>query len=270
MTNPRPRFEAAPRVVVALCIIAVGVWWTAANLGWAVPVDVEKYWPCALIIIGVVKMASAGTTGGRVFGLVVTLVGGWIMVDRLYNIRFHVDDWWPLLLVLWGMALLSTKGHRRRVVGVVIPKADGTMAGGSPGSTIANATFANTAGAASPAVDAAEPGRIVDETVSAFAFWSGSRRRVASTMFRRADLAAVMGGVTLDLREAATATGEAVVDVFAMWGGINIRVPPDWIVSNEVVAVMGGTDDRSTGAPGARHRLIVRGFVIMGGVEIKP
>lgn len=108
-----------------------------------------------------------------------------------------------------------------------------------------------------------------DRDATEFAFWSGVRRRIATPNFRRADLTAVMGGIELDLRQAATGSEPAVVDVFVMMGGVDIKVPPDWDVSNQVVAVMGGAADRSAGTKDARKRLIVRGLVIMGGVEIK-
>lgn len=254
-------YVAPPRIVVALCVIALGVWWTAANLGWAAPVDLGKYWPVILIVIGLAKVASASAAPGRLWGAMIAILGGWIMVDRLYNIPFHIDDWWPVLLIGWGVLLLMG-GSRRR-------GSSATMGEGTPGRSSAAGSGGTFPGSA--AAEAAPRGTpSVDDTVSAFAIWSGCRRRIASATFRRADLAAVMGGVTLDLRQASTATGEAVVDVFVVWGGINIRVPPDWVVSNEVVAIMGGTDDRSTGTQPARHRLIVRGYVMMGGIEIKP
>lgn len=254
------RLPVAPRVVVALAVIALGVWWTAANLGWAESVDIGLYWPVVFIVIGLAKLSSSATGAGRSLGGLFTIVGVWIMADRLYNIPFHIDDWWPVLLIGWGVLLLFGGGRspRAAAVGVGMPgRAEGPAFGG-PAAAQGGAPSDTRATAASG-----------DDVVSAFAIWSGTRRRIASTAFRRADLTAVMGGVTLDLRQASTATGEAVVEVFVMWGGINIRVPPDWIVSNEVVAIMGGTDDRSTGTPASRHRLVVRGFVMMGGVEIK-
>ena len=99
--------------------------------------------------------------------------------------------------------------------------------------------------------------------------WACKQRRVSSTTFRHADLTAIMGGIELDLRQAATANGEAVVDLFVMWGGVEIWVPPDWAVSNQVGLLMGGAEDKSSGTQDARHRLVVRGFVLMGGIEIK-
>jgi predicted membrane protein len=112
-----------------------------------------------------------------------------------------------------------------------------------------------------------EPGT-TDQSISDLAFWSGIERKVTSSLFRRADVTAVMGGVQLDFRQAAI-NGEAVVDVFVVMGGVEIKVPPDWIVSNQAIAIMGGASDKSTGPSDSRHRLILRGFILMGGVEVK-
>ncbi len=104
--------------------------------------------------------------------------------------------------------------------------------------------------------------------ISDFAFWSGVERRIKSPAFKRGEFTVVMGGIEVDLREAAT-TGDAVIDVFVVWGGLEIRVPPDWSVSNQVVAILGGAVDKSTGSRDAKNHLLLRGFVLMGGIEVK-
>ena len=98
----------------------------------------------------------------------------------------------------------------------------------------------------------------MSQSLSEFAMWSGLQRRVASPAFRRAELTAIMGGIELDLRQAGTENGEAVIDVFVMWGGIEITVPPDWAVSNQVTPILGGSEDKSTGTQQSRNRLIVK------------
>ncbi len=112
-----------------------------------------------------------------------------------------------------------------------------------------------------------EPG-MTDQSISDLAFWAGIERKVTSSLFRRADVTAVMGGVQLDFRQAAI-NGEAVVDLFVVMGGVEIKVPPDWIVSNQAIAIMGGASDKSAGSSDSRHRLVLRGFIMMGGVEVK-
>lgn len=112
-------------------------------------------------------------------------------------------------------------------------------------------------------------GMTSEDRISDLAFWSGIKRRVSSRTFRRADLTAIMGGIEIDFRPAATAGGEAVVDVFVVMGGVEITVPPDWAISNQMMAIMGGVDDRTTGTQTSANRLVLRGFVMMGGVNIK-
>lgn len=106
------------------------------------------------------------------------------------------------------------------------------------------------------------------QTISDLAFWGGVERRVSTSLFRRADVTAIMGGVQLDFRAAAI-NGDAVIDLFVFMGGVEIKVPPDWVVSNQVVAIMGGASDKSMGSVDSKHRLTLRGFVLMGGVEVK-
>jgi hypothetical protein len=94
-------------------------------------------------------------------------------------------------------------------------------------------------------------------------------RSSSSPSFRGGDLNAFMGGVELDLREAAIEESPAVIDVFAMWGGIEIKVPERWNVDPRVTALLGGFEDKTRGSADAQERLVVRGLVLMGGVEIK-
>jgi len=231
LPGSQPGRRITAQAVVGIGIITWGLLLTAANVGWLDLREIWRYWPLIVIAAGLTRFFNACTLSGRVTGGIITFVGAWWLADNFDLVSVHVWDWWPLLFVLMGIMLILRSGPAIRANR------------GVPTST--------------------------DETISAFAFWSGVRRRVASTVFRRADLTAVMGGIELDLRGAGTANGEAVIDVFAMWGGIELRVPPDWSVSNQALAIMGGVDDKSAATADARHRLIVRGLVIMGGVEIK-
>jgi len=224
-------FGMAPRAVLGLIIIAVGLLLTAGNVGWLDPDEVWRvlrYWPLGLVVLGAVKIVVGRDRSSRLTGSLLAALGLWVLAQQMYDVRIHLSDWWPILLIGFGILVISRAWR-----------------GGGFGST--------------------RP----DQGMSEFAFWSGVERRVTSSAFKGATLTAIMGGIELDLRPAATATGEAVIDVFALMGGVEITVPPDWVVSNHILAIMGGSEDKSAGAPDARHRLILRGVVVMGGVEIK-
>lgn len=101
------------------------------------------------------------------------------------------------------------------------------------------------------------------------AIMSGFTRRGVWTVPRELQVAAVMGGADLDLRQAAWSGSECVITVFAFWGGVNVVVGPEVDVRMEGAGIMGGFDGPSGGplAPGAPV-LRVRGVAIMGGVSV--
>jgi predicted membrane protein len=115
------------------------------------------------------------------------------------------------------------------------------------------------------------------ETVSAeqpkiTAVFSGASRRISSKSFKGAKLAAVFGGIQLDLREAIIETSPAILDVTAVFGGIEIKVPRDWSVEFQTSAALGGTnDERKPGEPvsGTAPRLLITGTTVFGGVSVK-
>jgi len=98
----------------------------------------------------------------------------------------------------------------------------------------------------------------------------GFDRKITSKEFQNGEITAFMGGGKLDLREAAPAGGQAVLNVFALMGGFEIIVPETWSLSLEVMPFMGGIEDKTrTPANPSAPRLVLRGFVMMGGVDIK-
>jgi len=82
---------------------------------------------------------------------------------------------------------------------------------------------------------------------------------------------AVMGGVSLDFREALLSPGETEVWVFTLMGGAEIIVPPGLTVESDGVAILGGFEHREEASvsedPNAPI-LRIRGLAVMGGVEV--
>lgn len=238
----RATFRLTPQIILGLAIIAFGAALTADNLGYADASRILEWWPVGIILVGVTKIFQGSSGSGRVLGGVITFVGVALLGESLDV--FRIWAWWPVALIGLGL--------------VIVFRAMGGSRAAAPGS--------GSAGLTAPGGPAVMTG---ESRLSELAIWSGVQRRVSSPVFRHADLTAVMGGIELDLRQAGTGGGEAVIDVFVMWGGIEITVPPDWAVSNQVVPIMGGAEDKSTGTQTSQNRLILRGVAIMGGVEVK-
>jgi predicted membrane protein len=219
-----------PQLLFGLIIIAVGVLLTFDRLGL---IDARYYlrlWPAALILIGVVKLWHARDgMGGAVGGFLFTVAGTWLLLERTEIIRLSFWDLWPALLVFLG--------------GVLVWQALTRPNARRPVNS--------------------------NQTVHAVAVMGGVARGNNSPAFRGGDVAAIMGGCEIDLRQASI-DGDAVLDVFALWGGIEIRVPEDWTIVLRVTPLLGGADDKTRPPQGvSRHRLIVRGVILMAGVEIK-
>jgi Domain of unknown function (DUF5668)/Cell wall-active antibiotics response 4TMS YvqF len=259
MVEPQTAFPSSgvritPQLIVGLLIIFVGVVFTLDELGLAPAVSYLRFWPTALIAIGVLKMLQAQDGGGAFAGLLFTLVGAWLQAEELDIIHIRLWQIWPLALVLFGAFLvwqgLGGRGRPRESPVAVPPIPDSGERASWSGDAPAPVTDANS-------------------TLSAMALLGGVSRGNNSRAVRGADLLAIMGGCQLDLRQAAI-HGEAVIDLFTMWGGIEIRVPEDWTVVSHILPFMGGVEDKTRPPQGANaHRLILRGFAIMGGVEIK-
>jgi hypothetical protein len=224
------RLRFTPQLVVGLIVIAVGVLMTLDNLELVDASRYLRFWPAALIVLGVVKIwHSREGMGGSFGGFLFVVIGAWLLLEQTALVRISFWDMWPALLVAFGIFLVwqGASVPRRRAVGTS------------------------------------------NDLISAMAVLGGVSRGNNSPAFRGGELTAVLGGCELDLRHAAI-DGEAVVDVFALWGGIEIRVPEDWTVVSRVTPILGGMDDKTRPPQTAsRHRLVLRGFIVMAGVEVK-
>jgi predicted membrane protein len=243
---PPSNHSITPKFVIGVCLVLAGVVLALDQLGLLYANHLLRFWPAALIIIGLVMLQRReGQSALR--ALVLIVVGGWLLLNTLGLVSLDLWEFFvPLLLVFFGARIMM----RNRGSGSGAPPSLPGM-GPQPGN--------------SPAVGSGEPVH-----ASLFSLLSGSKRRWGKSVFRGAEMTAVMGGCELDLRDALMSTGElAVIDVFALMGGVTIFVPPHWTVSQEVEAIMGGVHDKTQSVPSnpAQH-LLVRGTVVMGGVEI--
>jgi predicted membrane protein len=245
---PPDNRSLTPKFVIGACLILVGVVLALEQLGVLQAHHVLRFWPAALIIIGLVMLQRA-EKHSALRGLLLIVVGGWLLLNTLGLVSLDLWEFIvPLLLVLIG-ARIMMHNHRSR----------------SDASRDLPGTPPPTGAAPIGPLGSSEPVH-----ASLFSLLGSSKRRWGKSIFRAAETTAFMGGCELDLRDALMSAGElAVIDVFVVMGGVTIFVPPHWTVSQEIVPLMGGVHDKSRSLPSnpAQH-LLVRGTVVMGGVEI--
>jgi hypothetical protein len=112
----------------------------------------------------------------------------------------------------------------------------------------------------------------VQERKILVAIMGGFERKGTWTPARKIVALALMGGGSLDFREALMPAGIIEVEIFAMMGGVEIIVPPGVAVDCSGFALMGGFEETTmvSANPGPDAPTIrIRGLAIMGGVEVQ-
>ena len=251
--------SVTPKFIIGVCLVLFGVVLSLDRLGVLQAHHVLRFWPAALILLGLV-MLQRGERHSALRALLLIVVGGWLLLNTLGLVSLDMWEFiWPLLLVFLGARIMMREQGSRSGAPQDLPGAGPAAGAGPPGQGPSGFN------SASAAANSGEPVH-----ASLFSLLSSSKRRWGKSVFRGAEATAFMGGCELDLREALMSSGElAVVDVFVIMGGVNIFVPPNWTVSQEVVPLLGGVHDKTRSVPSnpAQH-LLVRGTVVMGGVEI--
>jgi hypothetical protein len=122
-----------------------------------------------------------------------------------------------------------------------------------------------------PRAEATIPSSRVKERGLMVAALGGVERKGRWIPARTSYAIALMGGLSLDFREALLPPGETEVWIFTLMGGAEIIVPPGLTVESDGIAIMGGFEHREdssiTNDPNAPI-LRLKGFALMGGVDV--
>jgi predicted membrane protein len=217
-------------------VIVVGLILLLNNLGIVDARYLLSLWPVLFVLLGIWRIIRSRSSSSWIVGILFIFFGSLMTLHRLDVVYFSWHRWWPIILIIVG-------------VGVVSKAWSGFHQGSFLGGSVNNGDH--------------------NQTVNVVAFMGGSKINNISQNFQGGDLTAIMGGVELDLRQAAI-TGEAVIDVLCFWGGIDMKVPREWNVVIKAAPILGGVTDKTihTENPTA-PRLIIRGYTIMGGADIK-
>jgi hypothetical protein len=275
---PKPRCRtqhSTTQLVLGLIVITVGVLTTLDNLGVLDAQYYFRFWPVAIIAIGLAKLWRAlDGQGGYVTALAFSTAGTWLLLEQLDLLTISFREVWPALLVLVGGSLVWQALSRSRPAAPDEPDELGGLGElgelgglgelGEPGEP-GRAQLSELPGESRHPRAADDANAVLHATAILGSVVRGNN----SPRFRGGSLTVVMGGCEIDLRNASIER-EAVIEVFAMWGGIEIRVPEDWTVVSQVNPVLGGVADTTRPPQTAgRRRLVLRGFVIMAGIEVK-
>ncbi len=108
---PGGRFT--PQAVVAMAVIALGLIKTADNLGWIEAGSMLRFWPIALVAIGVTLYSRAVDRPARVTGGLLIALGGWMTIGRAFGMQISLFSLWPLALVAIGITMILAGSGRQ-------------------------------------------------------------------------------------------------------------------------------------------------------------
>ena len=215
-----------------------------------------------------------------IFGLAIIIAGLVLFLENLGVIGYvHIWDWWPVLLILLGIGQLAQpKKCRQPWTGLILIGVGLLFLGNNLDifyfrfrdlwplililvglSILRHTTWKRK--------DISQSNDFINLSF----ILGGGDHTYATQNLEGGKISAIMGGGSIDLRDAAF-PGEVIeIDVFAFWGGYDITVPREWNVNVQVTPIMGGIENKTRAIAGVQNTktLVIRGTVIMGGVEVK-
>jgi hypothetical protein len=106
----------APRLVLGLGVILIGLLFLLGNLGIIESHEYLHFWPAILIFIGIAYLLQSQYGSGRVWGTILIFIGSAMVLDRLYFINFRIWDYWPLILVFVGIMMILKATRRNKLL----------------------------------------------------------------------------------------------------------------------------------------------------------
>ena len=102
------------RVVAGVLFLLLGSLFLLQNLGVLHAGRLSDYWPLLLVWLGLSRLLGPRRSYHFASGAVLLVLGVLFQLDRLGVFWFHIHDFWPVLLVVAGVALIAESFLRRR------------------------------------------------------------------------------------------------------------------------------------------------------------
>lgn len=226
-------------------------------------------------------MSSNQSQHKNVLGIIIIVIGFLLLVDQLHLIRFGniLSMWWPMILVLLGLAQFQSNkksGTLLIVVGAIFQLnafdfLDWNIWNILWPVLIILFGFSLLTGTRheknSPPTNPSDENRI-----NSFNMFSGLKRAIISQHFAGGQITTVFGGAEIDLRGAASTEKEILLNVTALFGGVDIAIGNHWKIVMSGTPLFGGMDDtrgQKEDTPEGTPILKIYATVLFGGLEIK-
>ena len=233
-------------------------------------------------------------TSSVVFGVIIVIVGVLFLLNSTgFADLSSVFQWWPMLIVLFGVWRLVAHKFRRLfmpllliAIGVILQLTQldigvdfgdlwpvililigiAVLAGGLRRRRWRRTQTVH--GASSPSVIDVGVTSDTDDGAMNAVFSSESKR--VSGDFQEGQATVVMGSGNLDMRNAHITEKPATLEITVVMGELKLRVPAEWNVQTTNTTVMGETKDirGSREADSDTPEFVISGTVVMGSLQI--
>lgn len=215
-----------------------------------------------------------------IFGLAIIIAGLVMFLENVDVIGYvNIWEWWPVLLVLLGIGQLAQpKECRQPWTGLILVGVGLLLLGGNL--ELFDFYFTDLwplililIGLSILKHNTWKRKGIPESSnfINLSYILGGGDRAYTTQSLEGGKISAIMGGGSIDLRDASF-KGEVIsLEVFAFWGGFDITVPRTWNVNIQVTPIMGGVDNkvRQMVDVQSTKTLVINGTVVMGGIEVK-
>lgn len=240
------RVRRSNGIIPGIILVVIGTIFLLDHLGVVRADTLWRFWPLAIVAVGLLKLSQRGE---QALGVGFIVVGAIVQLHEFGLIGLSWGTIWPFILILAGIALIWSRFFDTpRMPGMpAMPGMPGTLSSGGNSR----------------------------DTVNEYALFGGVERRISINNFRGGNVNAVFGGVELDFRSADIEGEEATIYVEAVFGGIEIVVPERWNVVFQVQSIFAGySDETRQPLPDAigtapRKTLVLHGRATFGGITVK-
>ncbi|MGC1385190.1 MAG: DUF5668 domain-containing protein [Candidatus Acidiferrales bacterium] len=231
-------------------------------------------------------------SSGLLIGVSIIAWGVAILLNQLDLVSGRIFGFWPIILVVFGLANLFEDGRGGRHVWGIVMVTCGLLLMGNElglfrvrwdmiwpvmiiavGIVMIWQSMGGSADLRTFIRFSNWTTKLTDADVDAMAVFGGFKRKLQTKSFRGGRVVAMFGGYQLDLRQCDIEGDQAILEATSVFGGGEIRVPENWNVLLEGTGIFGGySDDRSvmdSDLPPNAKKLVLRGVALFGGVEVK-
>ncbi len=252
MTSEIQKNRSRKAIYTGLVIMGIGVIWLLRKMGLYLPHWIWG-WEMILILIGV--GIGVGNRFRNPASWILIAIGGVALLNDIFNIPFHLWEYfWPLVVIAIGLIIiLKPRRHRARVMSQYRHGGDGSD---------------------TETVD--EEGEPVKGTYSAddkldmVSVFSGNKKTIFSKKFLGGETVTVFGGSEINLLNADF--DKAInIEATVVFGGLKLIVPQGWEVRSEANAILAGVEDKRYSAVQVIPQdkvLVLTGTVVFGGIDI--